>query len=126
MTIGIVLFSWDKKMGPIVDIKYPENYNISNALINKIYMTHAYDQKTMDEELIEINYSDQIILSYCDKKRVPIVGYEIIILILHERERVNVYKSKIKLLNFAKNLFQKPKEERKQIFLGNIKAFFQE
>ena len=74
MVIGLALFSWDQKIGSVLDIKYPETLELSESLINKIYMTHSYSQDFEKEELIETLYEDQIIFSYCDKSRVPSVG----------------------------------------------------
>ena len=63
MILGLVVFSWDQKIGSILDFKYPENLKLSDHLINKIYMTHAYDEDFNKDELIEINYDNQTILS---------------------------------------------------------------
>ena len=82
MPIGIVLFSWDTKLGSQIDVKFPVNLNVSEDLVNKICMTFAYSDDFSQEELIETSYADLILLSYCDKARVPKVGYEIITIFL--------------------------------------------
>ena len=68
MVIGIALFSWDQKIGAVVDVKYPETLVLSDDLINKIYMTFAYSEDFDKDELIETSYKNQDILSYCDKR----------------------------------------------------------
>ncbi len=123
MSIGLALFNWDYKIGAILEVQYPNTFNIGITLLNKIYMTHSYGEKKDSEELIEINYEDKIILSYCDKARVPKFGYEILILMLHEKEKPNLFTLKRVLLNFAKNLFQHDRESRKVFFLQNADKF---
>ncbi len=91
MVIGIALFSWDKKVGAVLEIKHPENLDLSQNLINKIDMTHAYRQENQNEELMEINLENQIILSYCDMSKVAKLGYEIIILIVHEKIKLKYF-----------------------------------
>lgn len=124
MVIGLALFSWDQKIGSVLDAKYPETLELSESLTNKIYMTHSYSQQIEKEELIEINYEDQIILSYCDKSRVATVGYEILVLIVHEKEKINSYNLKRQLLEFANKVFSSPKIERNNVFLDNVGIFF--
>jgi len=124
MVIGLVLFSWDQKIGSVLDVKYPETLELSESLINKIYMTHSYSQDFEKEELIETHYEDQIIFSYCDKSRVPSVGYEILVLIIHEKEKINSYNLKRQILEFAKKIFQSTKIERNKAFLDNVETFF--
>ena len=51
-------------------MKYPENFDLTNEIINKIYMTFAYSEDFDKEELIETIYNNQSTISYCDKKRV--------------------------------------------------------
>ena len=124
MVIGLAIFSWDRKSGAILDVKYPDTLELSESLINKIYMTHAYEQDFDGEELIEINYNEQCILSFCDKTKVAEVGYEILVLIFHEREKFNIYEYKSKLLDFGKEIFQKSKDERNNYLLENKWIFF--
>ncbi|MHA1805306.1 MAG: hypothetical protein ACTSU4_12390 [Promethearchaeota archaeon] len=119
MSSGIALFNWDSKIGAVLELQYPRTFNVDLALLNKIYMTHSYEQVKKDEELIEISYENKIILSYCDKTRVPDFGYEIVLLMLHEKEKPNLFKIKEHFLKFAKNLFQLSGEERKTFFLQN-------
>ena len=124
MVIGLALFSWDQKKGSVLDVKYPKTFELSDSLINKIYMTHAYSQDFEKEELIEIKYEDQVIFSFCDKTRVPDVGYEIIILINHEKEKINSYNIKRYLINFAKKVFMSSISERNKVFVENAAIFF--
>lgn len=125
MVIGMALFSWDQKEGSILDAKYPESFNLTSELINQIYMTHSYDRNFNKEELIETNYNEQIILSYCDKRNVSTRGYEIIVLITHEKERYRTYKLKAQLSELGKELFKLHGNERNDFFLKNIKFFFE-
>ena len=124
MIRGCVLFSWDQKMGSVVETKYPENLDLKTDLINKIYMTFAYSQDFEKQELIDTSYNDKTIISYCDKTRVAAVGYEIVSIILEEKEKVNIFKLKNQLLEFGKNLFKIEKSERNHYFLENIGVFF--
>ena len=126
MVIGIALFSWDKKVGAVLEIKHPENLDLSQNLINKIYMTHAYRQENQKEELMEINLENQIILSYCDMSKVVKLGYEIIILIVHEKEKIHLKNLKSELFEFAREVLNKPKIERKKYFFENLDLFFKE
>jgi len=123
MVIGIVLFSWDIKEGAVLEEKYPKTFNIPKSAINKVYMTHAYSEDFQSDELIEITYEDKLILSYCDKRRVPDVGYEIITLVIHEKEKINSYKLKKQLLDFAREVIQTPKSERNNVFLEKVEKF---
>lgn len=124
MVVGIVLFSWDKKMGSVIDIKYPPNFNIPEDLINKIYMTFAYSEDFDKQELIETSYGNLTILSYCDKTRVPKFGYEIVSLFLETKEAINSYKLKKKLITFGQNIFTNDTSERNKYFEDNIGGFF--
>jgi len=111
-------------MGSVVDIKYPQGFEIPEDLINKIYMTFAYSEDFDKQELIETSYSNLTILSYCDKTRVPEVGYEIVSLILEEKEAINSYRFKKNLINFGQDIFNIDKSERNQYFENNIDRFF--
>lgn len=127
MPIGLALFSWDKKVGSVLDFKYPNTLNLSQDLIHKIYMSHALKQSNIKEvELYELHFEDQIILSYCDKARVVEFGYEILILILHEREQINLYKLTSELTDFAQACFKLQKEDRNNYILDNIGILFKE
>lgn len=126
MVLGLALFNWNKKLGSVLEIKYPKDLDLSDALINKIYMTHAYQQKNQTEELIEINLEKQIILSYCDISKVAKFGYEILILIVHEKEKIHLQPLRSKLLEFAREVLSIPKIKRKTYFGENLGLFFKE
>ncbi|MHA1413234.1 MAG: hypothetical protein ACTSO4_11535 [Promethearchaeota archaeon] len=126
MVQGVILFSWDQKIGTIVEVKYPENLVVSQYLANKIFMTFAYSEDYLKEELIEINYENKILLSYCDKTRISQFGYEIITLILDEREHVKLNMFKQLLYDFGKKVFSFDKNERGRYFLDNINILFKE
>ena len=94
MVKGIAFFSWDTKIGSTLELEYPLDFKLSDDLINKIYMTHSYEEEFKKDELIEVSYKDQIILSFCDKSKVAEVGYEIVIIVLDEKEKINLYNLK--------------------------------
>ena len=125
LVIGLALFSWDNKEGSILEAKYPNNLDITNNLRNQIYQTHSYDQNFEKEELIEINYNEQIILSYCDKTKVSKAGYEILILLAEEKEKYRTFKLKAQLTELAHEIFNLSKENRRDYFLENVKVFFE-
>ncbi|MBD3194052.1 MAG: hypothetical protein GF317_03290 [Candidatus Lokiarchaeota archaeon] len=124
MVQGLAIFSWDQKMGSVLDVKYPETLKLAPDLTNKIYMTHAYDQTFEKAELIEINYKEDTIISYCDKSRVPEFGYEVLVLILSEKEKHNLYQLKKKFTEFGKKIFELESKEREEFFLENIDQFY--
>jgi hypothetical protein len=124
MVLGIVLFSWDPKIGSVVEIKYPNALELPMDLINKIYMTFAYSKDISKQELIETTYNNQTILSYCDKTRISEVGYEIVSLLLEEKEAVSSYRFKKILIEFAQKLFETEKSKRNKFFEENIDSFF--
>ncbi|MHA1293613.1 MAG: hypothetical protein ACTSQJ_13220 [Promethearchaeota archaeon] len=125
MVLGLAVFSWDQKMGPILDYKYPKNLNLSKNLINKIYMTHVYDDNSKGEEIIEVDFENQVLLSYCDKSKVSQIGYEIVVIILNERDKLHVNNLKSKLNSFSKALIKLKKEKRKEFFNKNLSLFFE-
>lgn len=124
MVVGLALFCWDQKIGSFLEIQYPGALELSDSLINRIYMTHSYSQDFEKGELIEISFENKFILSYCDKRRVADVGYEILILILQERERINSYNLKRQFLDFAGGVFENSKSEREKFFLDGVTQFF--
>jgi hypothetical protein len=124
MIKGLAILGWDQKIGSVLEAKYPESLEISSNLTNKIYMTHAYDEDFKNEELIEVKYKEKTILSYCDKARISKFGYEILILILEETEKDNLYNLRNQMISFGNSIFSKPKEERKDYFLKNVEKFF--
>ena len=126
MVTGLGLFGWDDRLGSVLEVKYPETLEIPKSLQYKIYLTHSYSQDFNTDELIEINYEDQIIISYCDKRETPSIGYETIILIIHAKEQVNSYILKRQLIDFARNVFQSSKDKRNQIFLEKADTFFKD
>ncbi|TXT59102.1 MAG: hypothetical protein BAJALOKI2v1_250008 [Promethearchaeota archaeon] len=128
MIKGIALFTWDQKIGSVLEVKYPESLDLSPNLINKLYMTHAYSEDYEKAEIIEVSYNEKVILSYCDKSRVPEVGYEIIFIIFDEedKEKINISKLKKRLTEFGKDVFQQPKEGRSSYLLEKKAIFFKE
>jgi hypothetical protein len=123
MVNGLAFFSWDTRLGATLELEYPSDLKLTEDLINKIYMTHSYEEDFKKDELIEVSYKDQLILSYCDKSRVAQFGYEIVIAILAEKEKLDLYKLKIKFIKFAKELLSKPRGERKEFFRKEISIF---
>jgi predicted AAA+ superfamily ATPase len=124
MTKGLAIFSWDQKIGSILEVKYPKTLELSSGLINKIYMTHAYSEQFENEEFIEINYNENLVFSYCDKSRVPEYGYEVLIYLIDLKDKVNLEKIKKHFIEFGKTLFQKPEEQREKYFLDYVPAIY--
>jgi len=125
MVVGLALIGWDQKMGAIFDFKYPETLNLTSDQINKIFMSHAFNQDNFDQkEQIEIDLNDQILLSYCDKSKVADVGYELVVLILHQKQKVNIDGLKTAHFEFAELVMAKPKNERINFVLDNLEKFF--
>ncbi|HEC41027.1 hypothetical protein LCGC14_0659520 [marine sediment metagenome] len=125
MVLGLALLSWDNKIGSIIDFKYPGTLNLTQDLINKIYMSHSLKQSNVkEEELYELHYDDQVILSYCDKTRVIEFGYDMLILIIHEKEQINLYKLISELILIAQSCFKLPKEDRISYISENIGRLF--
>ena len=126
MVKGLAFFSWDTKMGATLELKYPLDLNLTDDLINKIYMTHSYEEEFKKDEIIEVSYKDQLILSFCDKAKVVEVGYEIVIIILDEKEKIDLYKLKSQFIEFSRVLLQKTKSDRKKYFIEKISIFLGE
>jgi SpoVK/Ycf46/Vps4 family AAA+-type ATPase len=126
MVLGLAIFTWDQKIGSVLQVKHPKSLDLSSELINKIYMTHAYSDEFENDELIQVNYKGKIILSYCDKTRVKDVGYEVLIVLLEEAGKVNIHQLKRDITQFGQNLFQLPKKEREDYFLKKVDDFYQE
>jgi len=126
MILGLAYFSWDTKIGATLELKYPLDLKLTDDLINKIYMTHSYEEDFTKDEIIEITYEGKIILSFCDKSQVAEVGYEIFIIILDEKENINLYSLKAKFIDFSKTALKKTGEERKKYFIGSISNFLKE
>ncbi len=126
MVKGLAFFSWDRKMGATLELKYPLELKLTDDLINKIYMTHSYEEDFKKSELIEVTYKDQIILSFCDKSKVAEIGYEIILIILNEKEKINLYTLKSEFIEFARKFLEKSKDERTEYFQEKIDIFFYE
>ena len=126
MVKGLAFFSWDTRVGATLEMKYPSDLELSDDLINKIYMTHSYEEAFKKEELIEITFENLMILSFCDKSKVADVGYEIFIMILDIKEKINLYKLKSKFIGFIKETLHKSTDKRKNYFTENIGIFFGE
>ncbi|MFX1571059.1 MAG: hypothetical protein ACFFCV_22190 [Promethearchaeota archaeon] len=126
MVMGLAFFSWDTKMGATLELKFPLGLELTDDLINKIYMTHSYEEELKKDELIEVTYKDQIILSYCNKAKVTEIGYEIVIIILEEKEKVNLYTLKTKFIEFARNLLSRSGDDRKKYFTEKTNTFLKE
>lgn len=125
MVIGIALYGWDQKQGAVLESVYPRTFQLAESAMNKVYMTHAYSKDFQSDELIELSYEDKFILSYCDKRHVKDAGYEIITLVIHEKEKISSYKLKKQLLDFAREVIHAPKNERNNIFLKKVEEFFE-
>ncbi|MGV9171678.1 MAG: ADP-ribosylation factor-like protein [Promethearchaeia archaeon] len=125
MVKGLVLLGWDNKIGAVIEYKHPKSLDISNDMINKIYMAHTTDDSEKQEDyLSELDVNNKLILSYCDRSRVSQVGYEILFLISDEREKVTSFALKNKLMEFSQELFNLSDSERKKFIKDNLETFF--
>ncbi len=123
MVLGLALLSWDEILGPIVDFKYPNHLNLSTDLVSKILMSHTLNEEVM-EELFELEFNGKIILSYCNKSKIEETGHEILILIIHEKEKIKLFDLKSNLRKFAQSVINHPKKLRSDYILVNIELFF--
>ena len=44
MPLGLIVFSWNKRIGAEVLIKYPDDFQISNDTLMRIFSTHAFEE----------------------------------------------------------------------------------
>ncbi len=123
MVLGLALLSWDEILGPIVDFKYPNHLNLSTDLVSKILMSHTLNEEVM-EELFDLEFNGKIILSYCNKSKIEETGHEILILIIHEKEKIKLFDLKSSLRKFAQSVINTPKKLRSDYILANIELFF--
>lgn len=123
MVLGLALLSWDEILGPVINFKYPKHLSLSNDLVSKILMSHSLNEKNI-EELLEIEFNEKIILSYCDKSRIEELGLIGLILIVHQRDKIKLFDLKSKLSKFAQSVLDQPKELQNEFVLANIEQFF--
>jgi hypothetical protein len=123
MVLGLALLSWDESLGPITDFKYPKHLKLTSDLLNEVCMSHAL-KENKEEELFELGFNNQIILSYCDKSRVEKFGFEILVLIINKREEIKLFELKAKLKSFAQSVMKHTKALRNDYILAEIGTFF--
>ena len=123
MVLGLGLLSWDKILGPVTDFKYPKHLILSTELVSKILMSHSLNENNV-EEFNELDYNENEILSYCDKSRIVEKGHEVLILLIHKREKIKLLELKSKLKDFAQSVFKLSKDLRNSFVLANIEIFF--
>ena len=125
MSFCLILLNWKKERGIKIDFTYPESVNITKDIIDKIYATHTFLQdETKNEEFIEIDYGDQIIMSYFKKSIDPEEEHELFIFLTLAIEKQEYFNLKSKVIFFARNVFNISKEERKDYVINNIEAEF--
>lgn len=124
MVQGLVVLSWDKKIGPVIKLKHPTNFEISEDLKNKIFMTYTYNPENKREDFLQTTTKDLTILSYCDKLIDSEGAHEIVSIILEEKEKTSVEKIKQDFIAFSQNLLNIEEEHRKGYFYKNIDSFF--
>jgi len=44
MPIGLIVFSWNKRIGAEIFTKYPEDFQLSNDTLMRIFSTHAFEE----------------------------------------------------------------------------------
>ena len=126
MTLSLFLLKWDNKIGPIIDLKYPHNVKISDNLINKIYSAYSFYDEKKTQDYVEISTDNLIVLSFCDMSHVAEKGYELVLLILEEKNRVSLNKIKQHFLKFSKEIFQLPEKDRENYFNNNLDVYFKQ
>ena len=126
MTLGLFLLKWDNKIGPIIDLKYPSDVKISDNLINKIYTAYSFYDEKKTHDYVEISTDNLIVLSFCDMSQVAEKGYELVLLILEEKNRVSLNKIKQHFLKFSKEIFQLPEKDRENYFNNNLDVYFKQ
>jgi len=126
MAIGLFLLKWDKKLGPLTDIKYPNDVKISDNLINKVYTAYSFYDEKKTQDYVEIYTNNLTILSFCDMSQISEKGYELSLLILEEKDRVSLNKIKQLFIQFSKEIFQQLEENREKYFNNNLGMFFKQ
>lgn len=125
MSFCLILLNWKRERGIKIDFTYPESVNLTKEMIDKIYATHTFLQdETKNEEFIEIDYKDQIIMSYFKKSMDPEEEHELLIFLTLANEKPEYFNLKLKVISFARNVFNISKEERKDYVINNIEAKF--
>lgn len=125
MNFCLILLNWKRERGIKIDFTYPESVNLTKEMIDKIYATHTFLQdETKNEEFIEIDYKDQIIMSYFKKSMDPEEEHELLIFLTLANEKPEYFNLKLKVISFARNVFNISKEERKDYVINNIEAKF--
>ncbi len=125
MSFCLILLNWERERGIKIDFTYPESVNLTKEIIDKIYATHTFLQdETKNEEFIEIDHKDQIIMSYFKKSMDPEEEHELLIFLTLANEKPEYFNLKLKVISFARNVFNISKEERKDYVINNIEAKF--
>lgn len=125
MSFCLILLNWERERGIKIDFTYPESVNLTKEIIDKIYATHTFLQdETKNEEFIEIDHKDQIIMSYFKKSMDPEEEHELLIFLTLANEKPEYFNLKLKVISFARNVFNTSKEERKDYVINNIEAKF--
>jgi len=125
LSFCLILLNWERERGIKIDFTYPESVNLTKEIIDKIYATHTFLQdETKNEEFIEIDHKDQIIMSYFKKSMDPEEEHELLIFLTLANEKPEYFNLKLKVISFARNVFNISKEERKDYVINNIEAKF--
>jgi len=125
LSFCLILLNWERERGIKIDFTYPESVNLTKEIIDKIYATHTFLQdETKNEEFIEIDHKDQIIMSYFKKSMDPEEEHELLIFLTLANEKPEYFNLKLKVISFARNVFNTSKEERKDYVINNIEAKF--
>ena len=100
MSFCLILLNWKKERGIKIDFTYPESVNLTKDIIDKIYATHTFLQdETKNEEFIEIDYGDQIIMSYFKKSIDPEEEHELFIFLTLAIEKQEYFNLKSKVIS---------------------------
>ena len=126
MVRGLVVFNWNQKSSPEIKLKHPNNFEISDDLINKIHLTISNNDTIKEEDVVKTTTNEFTIFSYSNREQVSDFGYEIVSMILEEKEKIDINKLKEDFITFSQELFKIEKHDMKDYFYKNVDLFFGE
>lgn len=128
MVYVAAIIRWDKKMGPQLEIQYPEMISLTDEFITKIYMTHTIEPNhDHTEEVLELSSEKQVTISYCQAPTHDPNEYEIFLFVLNKTSEYQKLFLKQELKRIAKKVLDKPPGKlRNEAFKESMEAFFEE
>jgi hypothetical protein len=49
MVLGLILTEWDTQVGPLIKARFPNNFQMSKEIINKLLMSHSISKELKAE-----------------------------------------------------------------------------